>query len=415
MKTNDELEPQLARLLDRLREQPERNAQAAAHGRAAFLAEAQEMATAMPEAVTAAGNQRHNGWMHALRSIFSLQRKEQSPMFGTLSTILLIVSLILGGSGVTIAAAQQSLPDDALYPVKTWSEEVRVRLSENNDQSRLQLVLELANRRAEETQQMLQTGQVPPETIQSRWQTELDQALRLAVEKPNPEAVHALEQIREQLQMQEQALLQVSPSPANPQAIAALDRARTMLQDRLRLCVDGIQDPSVLREQLRNRDRKQDGLPPATPGPASTQSGTIQPRLTGTASMDGGKGHGFGDRGTATVEGKSNPWVTGTPTPGSGYGPGPGTGSQDPTGEGNPRTEGTPARGGGDGGQDGGNGSNTGETPGGPGPGPQPEQPGGGSGSESGNMGGNGPDSGADSGGGTGGGSGGGEGGRGGH
>lgn len=293
-------------------------------------------------------------------------------MFGALGTILLIVSLVLGGSGVTIVAAQQSLPDDGLYPVKTWSEDVRVQWTEN-EQTRLQLALEFANRRSVEVQQMLKAGQVPPETVQARWQAELDLAIQLAAEKPNEEAVQALQQVRVQVQVEEQALLQVGSSVSNPQAEAVLERSRTMLQDRLRMCEDGIQAPASLREHLRSRDHqhKQDGPPSSSPAPATQPTRTPHLWQTGTPTIGGGNRHGSGSHETSTIHDQTHPWTTGTPAPGSHDGSGLGDGEHDLDGHGsNPWTEETPTPGSGygpgpgDGGQDGGSG-----------PGPQPDQP----------------------------------------
>ena len=122
-------------------------------------------------------------------------------MFGTLGTVLLIVSLVLGSGGVTVAAAQASMPDQALYPVKTWSEAVRVRLAEK-EQTQLQLALELANRRAEEMHVMLRAGEAPPEAVQTRLQAELDHALQLAAGQPDDAVVGILAQIRQQLREQ---------------------------------------------------------------------------------------------------------------------------------------------------------------------------------------------------------------------
>ncbi len=114
---NLEIDPELARRLEVLRAQPPRDTEKAARGRAVFLAQAQEMAVSLTIPVSRTEKARHNSWMHPLHTFFKTQRKERFPMFGALGSILLIVSIILGGSGVTLAAAQNSLPDQALYPV----------------------------------------------------------------------------------------------------------------------------------------------------------------------------------------------------------------------------------------------------------------------------------------------------------
>jgi len=244
-------------------------------------------------------------------------------MFGTFGAILLIVSLVIGGSGVTVAAAQNSQPDQALYPIKTWSEDARVLLT-NNQQTRLELALEFSKRRAEEKQVMLQAGLTPPETVQTRMQSTVDLALQLAAGQPDNAAARSFEQIQQQLRNNEQTLSNLGPQP-DPRAEALLEHTRTMLRDRLQLCAERAQDPDAVHLQLRNRDRDHTGetSDPGSgfgPGP-DEENGGNNPWTTGTPTPGSGYGPGPGDG-----EGGNNPWTTGTPTPGSGYGPGPGDG-----------------------------------------------------------------------------------------
>ncbi len=66
---------------------------------------------------------RHTGWKPNL-----FGRKEPLRMT-TLGTIILAISLILGGSGITAVSAQGSLPDSALYPVKLLTEDIQFGLT----------------------------------------------------------------------------------------------------------------------------------------------------------------------------------------------------------------------------------------------------------------------------------------------
>ena len=186
-------------------------------------------------------------------------------MFSTLATIVLVVSLVLGGGGVTVAAAQNSQPDQPLYGVKVLSEDVRLGLSAD-PQSEYQLALEFANRRAEEIRAMLQAGSIPPEAVQTRYQNQVEQAIQFALNLPNDQAVQALEQIRTRLQTQQQAFLQVQTN-GSPKAEAVLVQCQQMLQERLQWVEQGLTDPAKLRDQLRLRDqqRKQDRQNSATP------------------------------------------------------------------------------------------------------------------------------------------------------
>jgi len=329
MNPNEQVDPEMAAMLDVLRSVTPRNIEDGKYGRAAFLREAADVA----EAVSKSKKRRPNGWMYTLQSIFTIPRKEHSPMFSSLATIMIIVSLVLGGSGATVVAAQNSQPDQALYSLKVLSEDVRLGLA-SDLQTEYQLTLEFANRRAEEIQSMLLAGNIPPEAVQARYQNQVEQAIQFALSLPNGQALQALEQIKVRLQTQQQALHQVKMSDS-PNAIPFLTQTQQMLQERLQWLDEGLIDPQKLRDQLRQRtqQRQQDQQTPGTPAAKFTEvmpgTGGGNPWTTGTPTPGSGygPGPGTGDCITCTPVGNGeshNPWTTGTPTPGSGYGPGPG-------------------------------------------------------------------------------------------
>ncbi|MEJ2303037.1 MAG: DUF5667 domain-containing protein [Anaerolineales bacterium] len=303
-------------------------------------------------------------------------------MLATLTSILMIVSILLGGTGVTVYAAQDSLPDQPLYGVKTWSEDFRVVLT-NDLQSKLNLDLELANRRVEEMVALSASGVTPSDALLARLENHLNQTLHLAAGLDDDCFAPAMEKVRQTMQIQERELIQAQVQAATP-AEAQLARARDMIQARLRLVEDGLQDPLAFRERLRTREQLQIRQETCTPtgegnqqqmqqrGPSQTQAGESfgpGPHMTITPTPGGGYGPGPGPNSTATPGSGSGygpgPYVTGTPTPGSGYGPGPG-----------PQPSATPKSGAG-------NGSGPGPTAesGGPqGPGPNPSGDGNGQG-----------------------------------
>jgi uncharacterized membrane protein YgcG len=280
------LDPRLIPDFERLSQAPQRNPQAAAAGRAAFIAQAETLKAAVSPAVKA----RHTGWI----SIF--YRKEPYKMT-TLSTLLLIVSLFLGGTGATVAAAQTSLPDQPLYAVKLVSEDVRSGLTAQ-EQSRLNLELEFANLRVNEVEKLASSGSTVPQTVLTRYQQELENALAISAGMDDTALQQALLRIQARLQTQLAAL---DALPAAVQADPAIARIRAMLTERLQWVEAGLADPQAFRSQFRQ------GRGPAAGYPAPGQTGTIDPTMT---------------------RGAGNPYATGTPTPGSGYGPGPGP---DPT------------------------------------------------------------------------------------
>ncbi len=250
-----------------------------------------------------------------------------------LVTLALIFSLLFGGTGITAAAAQSSLPDEPLYPVKLLTEQVRTELT-TREQAQLALMLDLANRRAEEASRLMEMGKAPSEALLARWQAHLEQAMRLALQSGDEEARQALVRVQETLR-QQMEWASSQPSPA---------RLQEMLRQQQHLVEEGIVEP----EQLRQRFRQ--GLPVQTSEPG----GSRNPWTEGTPTPGSGygPGPGTGDCSGCTPAGGSsqNPWTDETPTPGSGYGPGPGTGDCPqctPSGGGsqNPWTEGTPTPG----------------------------------------------------------------------
>ena len=254
-------------------------------------------------------------------------------MFSTFTTIVLIASLLLGGGGATVAAAQNSQPNQLLYGVKVLSEDVRIGLSAD-PQSEYLLALEFANRRAAEIQKILQDDNTPPEMVQTRYQSQVEQAIQFAVNLPDDQAVRALEQIHAQLQTQQQTFLQFQAKGSAP-TDATILLILQMLHEQLQLVEAGLTNPTQLRDQLHLRDQQRilNRQVSTTPGSQSTQvtpgTGDGNPWTTGTPTPGSGYGPGKGTGGcdnctpTSTGQG-GNPWTTGTPTPGSGYGPGPG-------------------------------------------------------------------------------------------
>jgi hypothetical protein len=334
MNSIDSYDPQVVQLLEKLKSVPRRDAQRARAGRMAFLGEARQFA----QAVSLPAELRPIEWKQKLLSIFST-RKERSPMLSSLTTLMLVLTLIFGAGGITLASAQSSLPDQPLYNLKLWSEELRFNLT-RDPQAAWQLAESFAERRGTETQAMLAAGQSPSQAVQERYQSQIEQATRLAAGLPADQALGALEQIRQQLRQQEQSLSQLQLQN-DPQAETVRESLRLMLQERLRLVEAGIE-----RQQQRN------GRPAQAPGAPGQPTGTVAPTdemtpggvlpaeatssdagnpwTNGTPTPYSGYGPGSGDGRCETCTpnaGENNPWTTSVPTPGSGYGPGAGEGA----------------------------------------------------------------------------------------
>lgn len=244
MEHNQEIDPKLMERLRQLKAVPERDPQQMAKGRAQFLHQAQQIAA---QGVSQRENYRHNMWKDTIQSIFAIKRKEQSHMFGVMTTLLLIFGMVLGGGGVTVAAAQSSLPDQALYPVKVWSENVRASLV-TDPEAQFDLAFQFASRRTEEIHSMAEAGEAAPEAVMNQLQNQLEFALQVAANQPSDTGDQLLERARDRLRQQDQ-LMQQLETQASPEAEAALKQVRQMIQERL----------NEVEKELKNRSRFQKG------------------------------------------------------------------------------------------------------------------------------------------------------------
>jgi hypothetical protein len=347
MNPNQPQDDELMNRLRALRAVSPRSSQRARQGRENFLAQAQTLNWRVTETEKA----RHIGWISKIFAFERPMRKETRPMFGTLATITLIASLLFGSGGVLVASAQSSQPDDGLYGLKLWSEDVRLDVT-SDSQSQFDLLFSYFERRSEELQTMLQSGEQVDEQVETRYAASLQNALQAALNLPDDDAAAALAQLQTRLQSEQQTMAQLNLSGANLEAAMTQLRVEQMVQERLMLMEDAQNDPVQLREKLREQDQLHQSTATATPEPQATDDDSVEaieteternddkgggnPWTTGTPTPGSGYGSGSDDCLTCTPQeneydydydhsGENNPWTTDVPTPGSSYGPGPGT------------------------------------------------------------------------------------------
>jgi hypothetical protein len=239
-------------------------------------------------------------------------------MLNLIATILISASLVLGGGGLTVAAAQNSQPDQLLYGVKMLTEQVQMSLTDSPE-AQYQLSLSFTTQRAEEVRKTFEAGNVPAEALQTRYQDQIEQTLRLALSLGEDQVAPALNQVETQLQNQAKALSQLQMNGSGG-TDADLLQTQQMLHDRIQDVELGLDDADLLRDQLhqqdqdKTQDKDQDKTQDKTQDKAQDQA-RDQDRLDAPPLEDGSS--------SIDLE-SSNPWTTGTPTPYSGYGPGPG-------------------------------------------------------------------------------------------
>ena len=307
----DELDPQLKQLLDTLKIVPLRDPGCAARGRARFLAE-----SAQPVSV--------NPFLRLINQIHVF-RKERFSM-NTILVITLVFTALFGGAAGTVYAAQDDLPTEALYPVKTLTEDVRLGLA-SDPQVRLDLLGDLAQTRTQEMVQLAEAGVVPPEATLLRLQEHTRLAFDVAASLPDADMLKTMEQLRDRLRTQLQL---IDECTAQGDPLQTMTRTHLMLQEHLRLLDGGLVDPQGFRNAVQH------GLPPEQPGgygpggqPESTpaQGDGYGPGGQPEATPGSGGGHGPGGQPEATPAqgsgyGPGNPPEV-TPGSGSGHGPGP--------------------------------------------------------------------------------------------
>ncbi len=299
--------------LDALRFTPDRSEASARSGLQIFLNEA----AGLRPTVSARPARRLTGWMSQLwlRSQLSLRSKftqERSPMFALAIKFVLVLAVMLGGAGVTAAAAQSSLPNETLYPVKLLVEEVQLSLASTPD-AQIDLQLEQAQQRVREMAQLTNRGVAIPGEVPARLQTRLQTALQIAAQLDDQHLPGALDRI--QLRTQDQ-LRELDQLHLN-EATQILTQARALAQL-------GQQDPQAFRARF-GYGRPDDAPPPPQNTPRADPSRTpAGPQVSVTPQ------HTCTPQATHTPQHTAQPQVTHTPQPqqtrtpqGESYGPGP--------------------------------------------------------------------------------------------
>jgi hypothetical protein len=287
--------------LEPLRFTPARSEAVARSGLQAFLHEA----AGLHPTVSARPQWRLTGWISQfqLRSKFT---QERSPMLALAIKLVLVLAVMFGGAGVTAAAAQSSLPNEALYPVKLLIEEVQWG-SAQGPEAQIDVQLDHAQQRVREMVQLTNRGAAIPAEVPARLQTRLQAALHIAVQLDDQQMSGALDriQLRTQDQLREMDQLHLN------EAAGILTQVREIAQL-------GQRDPQAFRA-LFGPGRPDDvpPLPPMTPraDPSRTPQGpraslTPQPSRTPPPSP--------------TPQATNTPRATGTQQ-GNSYGPGPQT------------------------------------------------------------------------------------------
>jgi hypothetical protein len=318
--SKDDFDPRLFELLDELKPIPERDSRSAARGKNKFLA----------EAVSLSEMQRHNWWT----VIFQPGRKFARSLIAS----MIVVTGLLFGSGVTVAAAQSALPKDTLYPVKLWSEDAQLWLMKD-PATRVDLLMRQAQTRTEEMAALNSEGVTPPADLTSRAQDRIEQALQIASMLDESQVPDTLSQIRDRLQTQDHLLGQSQDSPCD-NCGPILEQTREMLQSHLEEVQNGLNDPQGF---IQHRPSVTTPDPTEAPSlkapveiPAITDEAPAMQTHTPAFKGSGPQGENMGTpvppQSTLQSDG-DKPVPNGSTTPQSGHGNPPGGQGPNPAGQ----------------------------------------------------------------------------------
>ena len=322
----EKMNPKLEKAFADLRNTPARDPQAAARGRRQFLRQAENLR----RGVSTAEERRHKSW----NNIFPILNfgKEQPLMKAMIATTLALF-VFLSAAGATVYAAQDDIPGQNLYQVKTWSEDTALNLA-RSEQTRMEYALDFADRRIQEAAGLVNTGETIPEQLETRLRTQMELALNLAAGLDDAQMLQEMEKIRFRAENQLQVmnmLMENAPASATP----ILERIRDRIRLQVQLTELAQDDPQAFKLMYQNGEMLQQQSGAGEPGPNGTQnqSGAGEPGPNGTQNQNGADEPG--PNGTQNQNGAGEPGPNGTQSQNSSQ-------DQNSYGPGEPQPTGTP-------------------------------------------------------------------------
>ena len=188
--------------------------------------------------------------------------------YKALAAVLAVAVAITGmGGGVVLAA--DTLPGDFLYPVKLFSEDVRLALTPD-PADRAELEMSFVALRVQEMARLAQQGEEVPQAVVARMTRQMEQCMvEIANARPE-EAPALLERVMERTRLQQQ-VLEGAATGSSAETQSRL-REASQLMERTRLQAEN--DPQYLEYQQQHQYE-------GTPGPhgqtSPTPAGVGQP------------------------------------------------------------------------------------------------------------------------------------------
>ena len=266
---NNKLNSELEKMLNNLQEIPERDLQDSHAGRENYIAQIKSL------------NPRRVVSRKSARQGKPVGRQAWLTRFAAVAAVVLVALSSLGG---TVYAAQAAQPDDLLYPVKTFTEELQVRL-EGDPEDKLDLYVFFANRRLQEIQNQVAAGEQVSERALELLEQHTRQMLEQAAKLNEGAMERALRQIENNLQLQNQMMTQLGKEDSQGESQELL-KAQEKIRERLELVKDGLKEPKGFRERMKNEHPgagQESGSQGEPEGPGTGQDGAGTPSGNGTS------------------------------------------------------------------------------------------------------------------------------------
>lgn len=181
-----------------------------------------------------------------------------------LLSILVVAGLLFGG-GMTVSAAQDDLPNEPLYEVKLWTEDLSLQW-QNNEEATVNRLMELAQVRIQEMTRLAEAGQPVQDRVRQRLEQHIQQALQICVNMDDPTLERTLLQLRDRLREQDRDMEQLQLRTRDQLQQQSQDQEqlrlqeqekleeqiRLMFRERLQLVEEGLNNQEMFRYQVRN-------------------------------------------------------------------------------------------------------------------------------------------------------------------
>ena len=223
-------------------------------------------------------------------------------------SILVVAGLLFGG-GATVSAAQDDLPNEPLYALKTWTEDLSLQFRYTPEEKVMRL-MDLAQVRIQEMTRLSEAGEPVPDQVKLRLEQHIQQALQLCTNMDDPTLERALLQIRDRLQEQdrdmEQLQLHTQDQLQTQEQLQLQTQTRTMLHERLQLVEDGLLNHEMFRNAAQNGfqyGQDEDATPPVqnqNQNQNEQQNGEPNPDPGSNSNDSGGGNNGNGSGGSNT-------------------------------------------------------------------------------------------------------------------